>query len=372
VAGDASGWTFDERLYNQIWGVFEDAARSAAAHRSAVDFADSRLERELDEVLSNPATRTGPAGDAAQRGARDRRAELVEQARATWDRDNAQLLAEARVVEDALPPSMARWDHPSWSSWQPLETRAMAVRLGDLHLKDNPDLKVPMVVRLPQERGLWIDGRRPDEITAEVVDGETAKRVGLQVAVAMAARLLAAHPVGELSVHAIDPGGSGSAILAPLAENGLLAGPPATGSSDVTRLLGSLVERVDLVQMAIRNDATDALPPTVDLSHQLLLVHEFPFGFDDRTVGQLRYLAEEGPSVGVQLIIVADPDDARAYGPVLDPLWRDLLRITPVPSDHLADPWVGHAWTFSPQLPAPGSSAFMEVCRRISARLRKI
>ena len=48
--------------------------------------------------------------------------------------------------------------------------------------------------------------------------------------------------------------------------------------------------------------------------------------------------------------MVADREDARAYGPVLDPLWRSLLRLTPVPDDHLADPWVGHAWTYEPSL----------------------
>jgi hypothetical protein len=38
----------DERLYNQVWGMFEDLARSVAAYRSAVAFADSRLDKELD------------------------------------------------------------------------------------------------------------------------------------------------------------------------------------------------------------------------------------------------------------------------------------------------------------------------------------
>ncbi|MDV9190237.1 hypothetical protein R6L23_18815 [Streptomyces sp. SR27] len=53
VAGDASGWSMDERLYNQVWGMFEDLARTAAAYRSACDFAESRLDRELDQSLSN-------------------------------------------------------------------------------------------------------------------------------------------------------------------------------------------------------------------------------------------------------------------------------------------------------------------------------
>lgn len=53
--------------------------------------------------------------------------------------------------------------------------------------------------------------------------------------------------------------------------------------------------------------------------------------------------------------MVADRDEASAYGPLLDPLWRSLMRLSPVPDQHLADPWVQHAWTFEPDLPPPGS-----------------
>ena len=66
VAGDANGWSMNERLYNQIWDMFEDLARTVAAYRSAVDFAESRMEQELDKVLSDPRTRVGPAADAAR------------------------------------------------------------------------------------------------------------------------------------------------------------------------------------------------------------------------------------------------------------------------------------------------------------------
>ncbi|MBI0319194.1 export associated protein, partial [Streptomyces javensis] len=129
----------------------------------------------------------------------------------------------------------------------------------------------------------------------------------------------------------------------------------------VSAVLAALTQRVDLVQMAIRSRATDALPPDLDTAEQLLIVHDFPHGFDDRAVTQLRYLADEGPSVGVHLMMVADREDARAYGPVLDPLWRSLLRLTPVADDHLADPWVGHAWTYEPPMVPPGSRVLDQV-----------
>ncbi|GDY82357.1 hypothetical protein SAVCW2_15560 [Streptomyces avermitilis] len=85
---------------------------------------------------------------------------------------------------------------------------------------------------------------------------------------------------------------------------------------------------------------------------------------------QLRYLADEGPAVGVHLMMVADREDAAAYGPLLDPLWRSLLRLTPVPDEHLADPWVGHAWTYEPVTVPPGSQVLHQVLAHIAAARR--
>ncbi|MEU1675698.1 TerD family protein [Streptomyces roseifaciens] len=365
VAGDANGWTMNERLYNQVWGMFEDLARSAAAYRSAVDFAESRLEQELDKVLSDPATRVGPAADAARAAARARQASLVEQARAVLDRDLAQLAAEAEVVEHALPPAFARWDSPVWQGFQvPLET-PMALRLGELHLPERTDLRIPMLVRLPLERGLWIDSGRTSGLKASIVDSSELRRLAMETAVAHAARLLAVHPVGDYTVHVIDPAGAAGGALAPLLQSGALKEAPAAGAQGVSALLERLTRRVDLVQMAARSGAADSLPPDVDTAEQLLIVNDFPHGFDDRSVNQLRYIADEGPSVGVHLMMVADREDARGYGPVLDPLWRALLRITPVPDDHLADPWVGHTWTYEPSLVPVGSDVLGQVLRSV-------
>ncbi|HCA88398.1 MAG TPA: export associated protein, partial [Streptomyces sp.] len=370
VAGDASGWSMDERLYNQVWGMFEDLARTVAAYRSAVDFADSRMGQELDSALSDPRHRIGTAGDRARAEAQAKHDRLLEQARAALDRDLGQLTAESEVVEPALPPAFARWDNPVWHGYRvPMEI-PMAARLGDLHLEERPELRIPMLVRLPLERGLWIDSGRTGSAGAAAAGPDELRRLAMDTAVAHAARLLAVHPAGEFTLHVLDPAGSGAASLAPLLESGVLTEPPAAGAGGVASVIAKLTRRVDLVQMAVRGDASDALPLDLDTSEQLLIVNDFPHGFDDRAVTQLRYLADEGPAVGVHLMMVADREDARVYGPVLDPLWRSLLRITPVADDHLADPWVGHAWTYEP-IPAPvGSQVLLQVLRQVAEARR--
>jgi hypothetical protein len=370
VAGDATGWSMDERLYNQVWGMFEDLARTTAAYRSAVDFADSRMEKELDQVLSDPRSRIGGQGDAAREVARAKHAQLVEQAKAALDRDLAQLTAEAGVVEPALPAAYARWDNPVWHGYRvPMEI-PMALRLGDLHLPEATGLRIPMLVRLPLQRGLWIDSGRAGSLDGSFADSHELRRLAMDTAVALAGRLLAVYPAGEFTVHAIDPAGSGAQALAPLVQTGVLAAPPAVGAAGVADVLARLTQRVDLVQMAVRGGAADSLPPGLDTSEQLLVVNDFPHGFDDRAVTQLRYLADEGPAVGVHLMMVADREEAAGYGPLLDPLWRSLLRLTPVPDDHLADPWVGHAWTYEPSLVPSGSQVLQQVLTQVAAARR--
>jgi hypothetical protein len=230
---------------------------------------------------------------------------------------------------------------------------------------EHPDLRIPMLVRLPLERGLWVDSGRSGSEAAMVMDDAELRRLAVDTAVLHAVRLLAVHPVGQYTVHVVDPAGAATASFAPLTGSGVLAGPPASGAQGVASVLSRLTRRVELVRMAVGGGATDALPPDLDTADQLLIVNDFPHGFDDRAVNQLRYLADEGPAVGVHLLLVADREDAGAYGPVLDPLWRSLLRLTPVPDDHLADPWVGHAWTYEPpRLPA-GSGVLGQVLSQV-------
>ncbi|CAM5574512.1 Export associated protein OS=Streptomyces microflavus OX=1919 GN=Smic_16730 PE=3 SV=1 [Streptomyces microflavus] len=277
VAGDATGWSMDERLYNQIWGMFEDLARAAAAYRSAVDFAESRMGQELDRSLSDPRNRIGGTGDRAREEARAKRDELIARAREVLDRDLAQLAAEAAVVEPALPAAYAGWDNPVWHAHRiPMEL-PMALRIGDLHLPERTDLRIPLLVRLPLERGIWVDSGRTASEAAAHMDTDRLRRLAMETAVLHAARLLAVYPPGEFSVHVIDPAGSAAGSLAPLVDAGVLAGPPAAGPGGVASVLAHLTRRVDLVQMAVRAGAADALPPEFE-DNRLLKKIEQLFG----------------------------------------------------------------------------------------------
>jgi hypothetical protein len=59
----------------------------------------------------------------------------------------------------------------------------------------------------------------------------------------------------------------------------------------------------------------------------------------------------------VHVIVVGSRGDAESFGPLLDPLWRSLLRLTAIPEDHIMDPWIGLPWVYTADLPSGGADA---------------
>lgn len=48
------------------------------------------------------------------------------------------------------------------------------------------------------------------------------------------------------------------------------------------------------------------------------------------------------------------------------------MRLTPVPDDHLADPWVGHAWTYEPVVAPSGSGVLQQVLTEVTGTRTKL
>jgi len=351
------GPALDERLYDQIWKIFEDAARATAALRSATGYAEQRRENEMSAIMSDPAARTSPATSTKLAESEKKHDDLVARAKSDFKRDVGQLVAELAEVAQRLPAPMASWDSPTWANWRPAAHPQYAVRVGELAIPEAPELKIPMVFRLPMRTPLWIDS------------GDSKRAEATAVARALVVRLLAAYPPGDVKVHVADLVGSGAAAkgLEPLGGN--VVASAATNPAQLAEMLSKLVERVDLIQMAVRADALDTLPDTVDTKRHLVVLYDFPYGFDDRAIAQLRYLIEEGPSVGVNMIFIANPDDATTLGPLVSSLWRSMLRLSAVPDDHIGDPWVGLTWTYTPETGSAGL-AVDTVLTRLADRAR--
>jgi stress response protein SCP2 len=341
-AGPAIGPSSEERLYNRVWKIFEDAARATSALRAATGYAELRRDNEVDQLLSDPRTRNSAQTEAARALAERRHDELVARADADYRRDIGQLSDEIAEVGAVLPAPMAAWDNPAWTAWRPGAEPAYALRVGDLHIAEAPGLRIPMVFRLPLQTPLWIDS------------GDGKRGAATAVARALVVRVLAAYPPGEMKVHVADLVGAGAAAKALQPLGGGVVQPPATNPGELSEALGRLVERIDLIQMARQAQAMDTLAGRIDAGRQLLVLHDFPFGFDERALAQLRFLIDEGPAAGVHLLFVADPSDASTLGPLVSSLWRTMLRLSATADDHIGDPWVGLTWTYTPDIGAAG------------------
>ncbi len=332
------GTSDQERLFRQAAGIFEDAARSTAGLRSSVEYAGRKRDAALEDLLADPRSRVSSAAQSATAVAQAEHDKLVEAARTNHRRDMAQLEDELRKYEAGLPPSMAPWTSPVWQRWQPATKHSVAVRVGDLHVEEAPGVEMPMLLGVPLSRPLWVD-------TTTDPGGLAARMVR-----AIVARLLAAYPPGALTVAAIDLGGALASALAPIAQPGsrVMPTPVATTMAAMQGLLDDVVKRVDLVQMARGAGALDALGG--DAAERLLVVHDFPTAFDDATVGKMRYLVDEGPVAGVQLLFTGEHSPVMGGGPIVTTLFRDSMRLPVLPDDHIADGWTGTSWNYTPDL----------------------
>lgn len=332
------GTSDGERLLRRSSAILEDAARSTAALRSAVAYADRRRDDALADLVADPRTRGGPGQQSAADQAEREHADLVARARERHDADLRQLAAELAEHERRLPAAMAPWTAAAWRGWRPSADPAPAVRVGDLHLEEAPSLRFPMLLGLPMPQALWVDsGSGPDAAAVSKVR-------------ALVARLLAAYPAGGLEVLVVDLTGGLAPSLAALAQPGSRAMTTAAATSVTAAgaVLDALVRRVDLVQMARSAGAMDALGG--DDAHRLLVVHDFPTALDGAAVGRLRYLVDEGPSAGVQVLLTGAQSPVHDGSPLVTTLFRESVRLPVEPDDHLADAWTGTQWRYTPDL----------------------
>src|SRR5690606_35676968 len=137
-----------------LWRIFEDAARSAAACTSSLEFARQRLDDELSAAVADPSRRTGAAADRAREHAQRRYDELVDAAESRYRDDSAVLAAELLTVDATLPPALASWTSPAWSRHL---VPSDGVRVGEV-TADRGSLRIPLCLPAPLVRPLWLEG----------------------------------------------------------------------------------------------------------------------------------------------------------------------------------------------------------------------
>ncbi|WP_067807485.1 TerD family protein [Actinomadura formosensis] len=310
----------------RCWLVWEDASRSLAAFRASTEHALTVRNEEI-----------------AGRRPRGRFEELMATADRRLRADAAQLRDELARVEPHVTPELAPFDAPSWLTWRPRTDLADGMLLGRLSLTELPDLRVPLALRLPWRRGMWLSrGTMPGDSAA--------------YAWSLATRFLAAVPPGLAGLEVIDAAGlSGAGWLHgfdPATSARLLGGGAATGSAAAERIR-RLLDLVDLRRIGGEGDPAAGGPPI-----RLVVILDAGAALDGEDAHQLLRLVEDGPPVGVPVLLVET--DTPAADSVRAMRLRQSCHTLPSSPDTIGDSWVGMDWTLTPDvLPdaADGSQA---------------
>ncbi|MGW5415822.1 TerD family protein [Actinomadura geliboluensis] len=300
----------------RCWLVWEDASRSLAAFRAATEHALTVRNEEI-----------------AGRRPRGRFDELMATADQRLRADAAQLRDELARVEPHVEAEVAPFDAPSWLTWRPRTDLAGGVLLGRLSTAELPDLRIPLVLRLPWRRAVWISqGTMPGDSTA--------------YAWSLATRFLAAAPPGLVGLDVVDaPGLSGAGWLQgfdPATSARLLGGGVAVGTGAAERVR-RLLDLVDLRRIGGGDDLPGGGPPI-----RLVVILDAGAALDGDDAHGLLRLVEDGPSAGVPVLLVET--DTPAAESVRAVRLRQACNNLPSNADAIADSWVGTDWTLTPDV----------------------
>jgi stress response protein SCP2 len=303
----------------RCWLIWEDTSRSLAAFHSSTEHA---LNIRNDEV--------------AGRVPRGRYDQLMAAANQRLQSDAAQLRDELAQVEPHVSAEAAPFDAPSWLTWQPRGDLAEGMLLGRLSTPELPDLRVPLVLRVPWRRGVWISrGTMPGDAAA--------------FAWSLVTRFMAAVPPGLVGLEVIDAAGLSGAgwlnALDPIGGPRLLGGGVATGPAAGERLRRLL----DLVDLRRIGGPDDELPsgqggPPV----RLVVIMDAGAALDGEQAHQLLRLVEDGPLVGVPVLLVET--DTPAAESVRTIRMRQSCNNLPSSQGPIGDSWVGMDWTLTPEV----------------------
>ncbi|MGP4022467.1 TerD family protein [Actinomadura sp. 3N407] len=303
----------------RCWLVWEDASRSLASFRAATEHALTLRNEEI-----------------SGRAPRGRFEQLMAAADERLRADAGQLRDELARVEPQVTAEVAPFDAPSWLTWQPRADLAEGVLVGRLSTAELPDLRVPLVLRVPWRRGMWIStGTMPGDSAA--------------FAWSLATRFLAAVPPGVAGLEVIDAAGlSGAGWLHgfdPVTSARLLGGGVATGPAAAERLR-YLLDLVDLRRIGGQDDdlPSGAGGPPV----RLVVILDAGAAVAGEQAHQLLRLVEDGPLVGIPVLLVET--DTPADESVRAMRVRQSCNNLSSSEGAIADSWVGTDWTLTPEV----------------------
>lgn len=321
--------------------IMEDAARTTAALIAARQFAEARLDQELTDVVSDPATRNGPHAADARARAQHRHDTVVAESNTRYTSDTNHLEAELRVIAPRLPRSVADWTAPAWTTGTAVEVESAGIRIGEVSAPHCGPLRVPVVLPAPLHRPLYIVGADSPATSAVVT--------------ALVLRILATNPNIVLDV--VDLASSLRTLSIGLAHRN---GITMTGPEQIDAYFENASSTAELTLL----DLAD--PHTIPPEPRLIVLNHFPYGYDQRHLPYIAFLSEHGPALGLSIIVVTD--DPASLGVIDDDRPGGSYTVPALDYEDWRDPWTSNTWTFTPDRTPPDAHQLARVLEQITAR----
>lgn len=337
VRPSANGWAVADDVVRRLQREMH-AAQHAAAEASSRLF--SGRQRESAHASAERVERIVLALDAhARRLSEERAAKLTErdtEAEALRRTAEAELAEARRKLGEAkrlLPPALSPWTSTSWLSWSPGLDHEH-VLLGSLS---------PQSGKVPGKNHGFAWDVKGLPVFASVRDAVqiSHRRVERATAIAMTRslvlRALACTPPAKLRLSIFDPTGLGQSVASLLElgeyDRDLIGGKVWSSNDDLHRVLAEHTAHIELViQKYLRAeyatlDEYNAAAGEIAEPYRLLVIFDSPAGFDERSVGELRRVIENGPRCGVATLLVTDEETPLPYGISFDDLPANLWRL---------------------------------------------
>jgi DNA segregation ATPase FtsK/SpoIIIE, S-DNA-T family len=242
-------------------------------------------------------------------------------------------------VDQINPP----WSAPTWLEWSPPDSPPPIVRFGQVRIELE---RIPRgVPRDERMRELLAEGliwpavlHFPERggLLAEVPAAGRAAAVSVLQSIMM--RFLTSMPAGQTRMTIIDPAGLGSDFGAFLHLEDL--GLPVPIRTDPQQIEQSLIDLCGHVEKIIQSYLRDDHPTIREFNdlagevaepYRILVICDFPTGFNQGALTRLAQVIDHGPRCGVLTLLTADPSQLAPHGATLRKLaahavhliWRD-------------------------------------------------
>ena len=260
-----------------------------------------------------------------------------------WRRGVGEVVASVTAIHEAVERINPAWDDPGWRTWSPPSVPPAVIRFGQVRIElDRIPRGVPRDERMRDDLAgglLWPALLHFPERASLLIEAPAAGRpAGIHVLQSIMMRFLTSMPAGQVRMTIVDPIGLGSdfGTFLHLEDHGLPV-PVRTDAHQIEQSLGDICGHVEkIIQSYLRDDHPtindfNALAGEVAEPFRILVICDFPAGFNQISCTRLSQVIDHGARCGVLTLVLADPAEPAPPGVTLGKLaaqavhlvWRD-------------------------------------------------